>query len=513
MGTRARVLAVFGVLHVATALWFVLDRASGTGAAWRGLPLDDAWIHLVYARGLCRLDGFAYNEGQLEAGFTSPLWVLLLAPMVGICRGAIGSVVVGAKVVGVATGVALSWTSYRVTTAISGRTSAGVVAGMLVALDPSLCFSQVSGMEVLLSPTCTLAAVSGLAEQRWWLVALGLGLGVLARPENVLVVGVFAVLLAIGFRRGRWPARVQWSLAAPAFAAAAWATHCVAVSGRLLPNTFVKVQVQTAAAGVANLSTVANALIHLPAFVGGVGIAFAVIGLASALHSTHHGTRSAAAALGIYPFVLLIGVAVSRALPEWQPFYWNRYLQPGWPPLFLLAAIGVDRTIRWSVARRPGLRPRGVLLRLAVLPLCGAPLVRVLPELSEKAARYSWNCQNIDEMQVALGRWLKARTAPREVVASVDAGAIRFVSDRRVIDLLGLNDHRVLTQGIGRVLVDERPRFLVVFPGWFPRATSSPRFRVVRRIRAEPYTICDCPQDEIVVLEPTRGLAVTSALP
>ncbi|HET6335725.1 MAG TPA: hypothetical protein VFG30_21015, partial [Polyangiales bacterium] len=43
--------------------------------------LDDAWIHLAYAKSLRLGDGLSYNPGDHETGFSSPLWVLLVAVM------------------------------------------------------------------------------------------------------------------------------------------------------------------------------------------------------------------------------------------------------------------------------------------------------------------------------------------------------------------------------------------------------------------------------------------------
>jgi len=44
-----------------------------------GLPLDDGWIHLHFARNLAEGAGFSYNPGHPVAGSTAPLWTLLLA--------------------------------------------------------------------------------------------------------------------------------------------------------------------------------------------------------------------------------------------------------------------------------------------------------------------------------------------------------------------------------------------------------------------------------------------------
>lgn len=46
-----------------TAAIFLADRTPGTAAALHGLPLDDGWIPLVYARALSRFEWFACNPG------------------------------------------------------------------------------------------------------------------------------------------------------------------------------------------------------------------------------------------------------------------------------------------------------------------------------------------------------------------------------------------------------------------------------------------------------------------
>ena len=91
---------VFLAAHLATAVYFLSDSAPGTNAALVGLPLDDAWIHLVYARSLAALHGFAFNPGQLETGSTSPLWTLLLVPASWAARLFGISVVLPAKLTG-----------------------------------------------------------------------------------------------------------------------------------------------------------------------------------------------------------------------------------------------------------------------------------------------------------------------------------------------------------------------------------------------------------------------------
>ena len=84
-------------LHVGLAILYVSDRSPGTDAALSGLPLDDAWIHLVYGRSVASHGIPAYNGTIPEAGFTSPLWMLNSAAVHWLVRVVPISVVSGLK--------------------------------------------------------------------------------------------------------------------------------------------------------------------------------------------------------------------------------------------------------------------------------------------------------------------------------------------------------------------------------------------------------------------------------
>ena len=60
------------------SLFFVLSALQANGGS--GFPLDDAWIHLQFARNLHEYGSFSYFQDRMvTSGSTSPLYTLLLA--------------------------------------------------------------------------------------------------------------------------------------------------------------------------------------------------------------------------------------------------------------------------------------------------------------------------------------------------------------------------------------------------------------------------------------------------
>jgi hypothetical protein len=105
-------------------------------------------------------------------------------------------------------------------------------------------------------------------------------------------------------------------------------------------------------------------------------------------------------------------------------------------------------------------------------------LILSLPTLGDAAKRYGWAVQNINAMQVELGRWID-RELPRDArLALNDVGAIAYFSRREVIDLMGLVTPEILPYrregeaGILRYLERRCPDYLVIFPNWFPQLSA-----------------------------------------
>ena len=121
-----------------------------------------------------------------------------------------------------------------------------------------------------------------------------------------------------------------------------------------------------------------------------------------------------------------------------------------------------------------------------------AYLAMAVVTLVPAASRYGWAVQNINAMQVHLGRWVDANLPKSARIAVNDIGAIAYFSRREVIDLMGLVTPEIIPYrrqgepGVLRYLLETCPDHLIIFPAWFPQiASNTELLEPVYRVRLE----------------------------
>jgi hypothetical protein len=206
--------------------------------------VDDAYIAMRYARNLAEGRGLVYNAGEHVEGFTSPLWVLILA-----AAHLVGSNMVSAShAVGVATSIAVLALVYRMadralpSEAILGR----LIPVAFLATSWIFAGWATGGLETALHAFLVVLGVSelqaramGQGDRRDWLPAIGL-LIVLTRPDGLLLAGLLGLSSLLLDYRARRPTRrtiAHWVVvfALPLAAIEVWR---LSYYGKWLPNTF-----------------------------------------------------------------------------------------------------------------------------------------------------------------------------------------------------------------------------------------------------------------------------------
>lgn len=496
-------VAVLAAVQALRAWLFLAHPAAPDDAGWRGFPLDDAWIHLVYARALAAGEGPAYNPGQWETGFTSPAWALLEAPLFWLAPRAadpVQAVVVGVKALGLACSVAGAVLLVRLAEALGARRVEAWTVGLLASLDPHLGFSSVSGMEVPLAAAAVAGACLALARSSWGALGLCLALAPLSRPEAALASAVVGAAALVQLARGGAPLRAWLAVAVPpVLAAGAWVGLCQVVTGRPLPMTFyVKARFPDRTA-LDNLEVLGRMVGQSPWWAGGVGLLLLVAGVVLLARRRRHPLALLVAVA--WPWLHLAALALTHNLFDAWPYYWRRYAEPATLlavlPLGVAAGASVMAVAQALSARTFTARAAVGLVGLGCLFVAAAALPGAL---DRRARLFGNNASNIHTMNVAAGLWIRDHVEAGRWVSSVDAGAVRFFGDHPVLDAIGLNDHRVVGGDLRRI---ERERGVVAWVVFNESASrlETPRHELAWSSSPERYTICNCSTTELRIYQ------------
>ena len=368
-----------------------------------------------------------------------------------------------------------------------------LAAGLAIAVDPGLAFAQVSGMEVMLAAGLALLALGQLAWGRHLTAGLAAGLAVLARPEMALLAALVLGFAEWQLHQRRAPLRERlWVLAPTLVLVLAWMGFCLMVSGHPLPNTVYAKLASRPEYLSHNLAVVFGQLLpQSPWFARGAGMVLWAVG---AIVLFRRGW--AAGLVAAFPILFLTGVAGSQVLREIDAFYSQRYVLPAQVFVLLTLAVGAAHAVTWAWRRRHLGWGTAYVVGVALL-LLGA-LVDLPSALANRARLYAWNCQNIEELNVAMATWLRDNIPAHETIAVNDAGAARYFGPHRVLDLMGLNHHGLLHREPEALAELGRVRVLSVFPSWFPSVANRASWTVIHRTATANLTICRCPQAEIV---------------
>ncbi len=449
-------------------------------AGVRGFALDDAWIHQTYARNLVATGQFAFVPGQPSSGSTSPLWTLLIA--LGYLfridykwwTYALGTICLVATALGV----------WQLTLRLfPDRPRAALAAGIFCAFEWHLVWAAVSGMETVLFTALSvwlLVVTANLQSEikNQKLMGLLCGLLVLTRPEGLLLVGL--ALLAQIAQRG-WTRRVTWTslawtLAAMAILLAPWLAFNWRTSGTPFPNTFYAKQREYADVLAMVPFTQRLAQVFFAPFIGAQVLL--IPGLIAAIGSLVRRTlvrrigkpETWPQLAGLVWAMAHLGLYALRLPVTYQH---GRYEMPVIPVLIAFGLGGTAMLLRWDDAR---LWPR-VLSRAATLAIT----ITQLSFVAVGARAYAADVAIIEGEMVRVAHWLDTNTAPGDLIAAHDIGAIGYFSKRPILDLAGLISPEVIPfirdQDRLEALIRQRgAAYLVTFPGWYPRLVGQTGF-------------------------------------
>jgi hypothetical protein len=449
-----------------------------------GLPLDDSYIYLTYAKQFGRAHPFTYfSGGGYSAGSTSALWPMVLAPFWTL--GARGHAFVWVSyLAGGAMFVLAGLGVLRFVRRVAGCAPVGAACAAMALSIGAFAFGALSGMEVGLASALLVAMLVLLVDQHASdppsrMLALVLAATSLSRPEATVIVVAIAGIGAIAtWRATRWSLEaVRWLV--PLLAPLAWICANRALAGHWFPNTGVvkshfylpgfdwtywrQTVVAQSGAMLRALFWSADSPLVWPRL-------FAVALVIGALRAIVWARRAhkplvAAVAIGA-PFALLFAVVATSGVGNAFEFQNYRYIATALPLFFVLVGFALAPPSR-----------RGKPVWAAIVCAVGISfIVAGRHTLVANMQLFAQGAMDTNTQVVAIGRYIHDKLPPGSRVMLHDAGAIAYYGDGPVFDMLGLvtNDQAgVANNGPGsrfefleHMPADQRPQYFAYYPGW-----------------------------------------------
>ncbi len=398
----------------------------------RGFVTDDAWISVRYAENLANGHGFVWNPGGPRVeGFSNPLLVALeaLAHLVGV------PAMLAARGLGVLSGLAILVLVFVRGRDVVGRAGA-TAATAFIACSVPIAVWAVGGLETLPVALLLTVGVLELARPdggRVWPAGLVMALLPWLRPEGLAAV---AVLVAFSegpglLRRATRRAALRRFLVlagVPVASQALLEGVRLGIYGHLLPNSVLYKSGTGEFFGVAEKFLAQGALVLI----------LAAAGLVLA--------RGRQRLLVVPASVYLIGSI--GTLDSVNTF--SRFFLPVWPPLALLAGLGVAGLLAGAVEER-----RRKVAAVALVVATGAGLLAFPPGDVRSAQAFMQDYRDCKTgAREHMAAWL--RTTPEDTVFAIsDAGLVPArAGERTVIDNFFLNE--AMLQDTGSLLVAAR---------------------------------------------------------
>ncbi|MFW5691249.1 MAG: hypothetical protein ACOCXZ_02000 [Chloroflexota bacterium] len=468
------------VLVVCAGLMVLLYLSVGVG----GFPLDDSWIHQVYARNLAERGEWAFVPGEPSGASTAPLYTLLLAAgyalnidyrlwthLLGFLALAIAALL-AARLIDRAANV----------TDLVERVLPGWFGGLTVVFSWHLIWAAVSGMETLLFAMLTLAFIwltwreldSGRSAQPrdagWRGAAIGMitALMVATRPEGALLGAVGAGLMLLAYPQH--DRRVLFALgggAALAFALTItpYLLLNLSLNGAPLPNTSEAKFAQHVPL-LAQPYTERLLDMKLPLLVGGLALLVPGVVVYGLVMISRGLTVNREAWLWLLPLAWAAALIMLYAARLPAAYQHGRYVMPALPALLIIGVVGTD----WLLTRTRGLP--GV--RVLPLTLAFAAALTVLYfAVGQGPLIYRADQRVIEDEMVAQAQWIRDNLPPDALLAVHDIGAVGYFAPRRIIDIAGLvtpeaTDRIGDAEALWALMQDRRADYLMAFPDQIP---------------------------------------------
>lgn len=468
-GRRETLAVLFCFIAAALAVGFYVLVAYRQNGEF-GFPLDDAWIHQVYARNLGTRLEFSFFPGQPSSGSTSPLWALVLGLgyLVGLDYR-VWTIALGILGLGAA-----GWMAGRLARHLTGDTRVALwFAPLLVVLEWHMVWAAASGMEIVLFVLLALALVerslawdfeSEVQVRDFIVMGVLAGLLTLTRPEGIVLAGLVGLGMVLGvMQETREGGKTTAARCVGALAVYGSVLVLVLVpflvfnfqtSGTFLPNTFYAKGAEYAALTRDTNFFARWLLIYRQPMIGAQLLLIPGLLYLGWVYIRGRDWRR---------LLPMLWIAALPALYAWRlpvEYQFGRYMMPIIAFVMVFGVVGTAQLlprIPLRLLRRAWALTIGVLL--AVFLLLGATFYAQAVGIV--------NCE-----MVAAAKWTRANVPPGALLAVHDIGAQGYFGEHSMLDMAGLVSPEVIPfiREDGKLKEWMRARgagYAIFFPTWY----------------------------------------------
>jgi hypothetical protein len=456
---RQRNVQQIGILLIVSILMIVLFYSYAIRMGYTGFPLDDAWIHQVYARNLANYGEWAFNHGQPSGGSTSPLWsVLLSVGYVLRIQPVIWSAILGGLALWgigcMANELCESWREESL--------SRLPIFGLFLVLEWHLVWSAVSGMETALFLYLILRAFWLLRKKtrRYWAAGMIAGVATWVRPEGITILGpaLFILLIETDTNRNRIK-YIAELLTAFLVLFLPYLFFNLTFAGDIWPSTFSAKQAEYLS-GVSQPFLTRLGNLFLP-FLAGGGVVI-LPGFIAAIWIAYKKQNHEVLAMMLW----ISGTILLYALRLPVNYQHGRYMMPAMGIYFTVGLWGMSQVL--MILKES--RFTWVIKRFWAASLTVVTLIF----LWLGCVTYQKDVTIVETEMVQTAAWLAQNTPANSLMGAHDIGAMGYFANRQILDLAGLVNPEVIPiirdeDGLRKYLDSRNVNFLVTFPGWYPK--------------------------------------------
>ncbi len=459
-------LMIFAALSVVTALVFCIFTLAGISGG-RGellMPLDDVYIHFQYAKQIANGQPYIYNPGDPPtSGATSFIypWLLALGYWLGFTGLNLGwwALLLGA----VALLISLN-ALYWLCLALGLPRSLSLFTALVFGLTGTFAWHFMSGMETGLMVAFTLLTLLMVVQRNLWGFALAGSLLAITRPEGSIMAAIASLLMLPRLWRHvarRWYLLVVFLPVVAIFAQPALnylITGTVVASGSQAKSVFGSIPFDLGAVVSRIIRQFSRMWLefitgysplqgwYLPPLSGLLGVLGAVL-----LLFRREWRSVGLALLGWF-------VVVSGAISTLDTTFWHfkRYQVPLMALFLPLAVYAIFTIVRFvqrrdaiisirtneqiSIQRVPAIYKTNISKAhtYTIIIAIMLSVAFLLPLFAQFVHYHAANVGYVQAQPLQMARWLAANTPEDATVAVHDVGVMRYIGERRTLDIVGL---------------------------------------------------------------------------